>query len=39
MIAYNLVRYLIACAESMRVIEANGTLSVKGAMDRLDQWQ
>jgi hypothetical protein len=39
MIAYNLVRYLIACAESMREIEAKGTLSFKGAMDRLDQWQ
>ncbi len=39
MIAYNLVRYLIACAEPMRDIEAKGTLSFKGAIDRLDQWQ
>lgn len=39
MIAYNLVRYLIACAEPMREPGAKGTPSFKGAMDRLDQWQ
>lgn len=39
MIAHNLVRHLIACTEPMRELEAKGTLSFKGTMDRLDQWQ
>ena len=39
MIAYNLVRYLMACAEPLRDVQARGTLSFKGTMDRLDQWQ
>jgi hypothetical protein len=39
MIAHNLARQLIACAEPMRELEAEGTLSFKGTMDRLDQWQ
>ncbi|MEZ5387723.1 MAG: IS4 family transposase [Prosthecobacter sp.] len=39
MIAYNLVRHLMACAEPMRDVQALGTLSFKGTMDRLDQWQ
>jgi len=39
MIAYNLVRSLIARAEPMRKVGATGSLSFKGTMDRLDQWQ
>jgi len=39
MIAHNLVRHLMMSAETMRDLHARGTLSFKGAMDRLDQWQ
>ena len=39
MIAYNLVRHLMMSAETMRDLHARGTLSFKGTMDRLDQWQ
>ena len=39
MIAYNLVRHLMVCAEPMRPLEARHTLSFKGTLDRLDQWQ
>jgi hypothetical protein len=39
MIAHNLVRHLMACAGPMRDVQALGTLSFKGTMDRLDQWQ
>lgn len=39
MIAYNLVRHLIVCAEPRRPLEAGHTLSFKGTLDRLDQWQ
>ena len=39
MIAHNHVRHLMVSAEPMRVVQAQGTLSFKGTMDRLDQWQ
>jgi len=39
MIAYNLVRHLMMRAEPMRDLHSRGTLSFKGTMDRLDQWQ
>jgi len=39
MIAYNLVRHLMASAEPMRELKAKGALSFKGTLDRLDQWQ
>lgn len=39
MIAYNLVRHLMMRAEPMRDLYSRGTLSFKGTMDRLDQWQ
>lgn len=38
MIAYNLVRHLIALAEPRRELGAKGSLSFKGTMTRLDQW-
>jgi len=39
MIAYNLVRHLMISAAPMRPLKAQGTLSFKGTMDRLEQWQ
>jgi len=39
MIAYNLVRHLMGCAESFRELDSKHTLSYKVSMDRLDQWQ
>lgn len=38
MIAYNVVRYLMAQAGPMRPLEATGTLSFKGTRDRFNQW-
>lgn len=39
MIAHNLVRHLIASAQPLRKLGAKGSLSFKGTMDRLEQWQ
>lgn len=39
MIAYNLVRHLMLRAGPLRDVQAQGALSFKGTMDRLDQWQ
>ena len=39
MIAYNLVRHLMQSAESSRELDSRHTLSFKGTLDRLDQWQ
>lgn len=39
MIAYNLVRHLIQSAEGSRELNATHTLSFKGTLDRLEQWQ
>ena len=39
MIAYNLMRHLIVCAEPLREISVRDALSFKGTMDRFDQWQ
>ena len=39
MIAYNLVRHLMGRAEPLRPLAARHTLSFKGTLDRLDQWQ
>ena len=39
LIAYNLVRHLMARAEVLREPEAPHTLSFKGTMDRFEQWQ
>ena len=39
MIAYNVVRLLIAQAQPLRALESRGPLSFKGARDHLDQWQ
>lgn len=38
-IAHNLARHLMMSAGPMRYLHARGTLSFKGTMDRLDQWQ
>jgi hypothetical protein len=38
-IAHNLVRHLMISAGPMRELCSRGTLSFKGTMDRLDQWQ
>ncbi len=39
MIAYNVVRHLMAQAEPLRPLESVGALSFKGARDRFAQWQ
>ncbi|WP_050031396.1 IS4 family transposase [Verrucomicrobium sp. BvORR034] len=39
MIAYNVVRLMMARAQPLRELGSSGVLSFKGSRDRLDQWQ